>query len=643
MLLAGDSPKLQDELLVDDGLMRLATDMSKVAVWEYDFEGDMMRRTANHDALYGLQWQNPWHLTTFLGATHPDDTAASAEIIERSVMAGGPDEYAYDFRVIWPDGTMHWLWVKGRVTKRFDSGRGRIVQGVLIDITDRKELESRTERLSLLYATLSECNQAIVYSRNESELFERITSAPVRMGLAAMTWIGMTNGSSRLVETVASYGVGADEYLRVHNNIVRQSSANHEDLVATAILQDRLVMHKIEKDGGVLSDAAIRLGWHSVAVLPIRRRNTAVGAMSMYSADPDFFNESLHDLLVEMMGDISFALDAFDEERLRREAEYELRAAEARFRGIVEQSLAGIYIVQDGKFVYCNSRATSILGFDNAEALIGTEIAVLGGFAEAAKGNGLGRFGDSAHESVFEFRQTDGQLAHLWVTSASAEYRGRLAQIGLIEDVTALRNYETTLEEHLRAVEALLHATVGVATSLSEQRDPYTAGHQHRVGEISVAIGEELGLDTDRLEGLRIAGKLHDVGKIAIPSEILTRPGRLSDKEWAIIQQHPQSGYDVLRGVPFPWPVALVALQHHERIDGSGYPSGLRGSEIILEARIVAVADVIEAMSSHRPYRPGLGVEAALAEIEQRAGTSFDATVVAACVRRVRDLGFQFL
>ncbi|NNN19806.1 MAG: PAS domain S-box protein, partial [Acidimicrobiaceae bacterium] len=554
-----------------------------------------------------------------------------------------PDEYAYDFRVIWPDGTMHWLWVKGRVVQRFDTGRGRVVQGVLIDITDRKMLERRMERLSLLYATLSECNQAIVYSRNEGELFERISSAPVRMGLAAMTWIGMTNRSTGLVEPVAGEGVGADEYLRVRTGMVRQSSANSEDLVATAISQDRLVMHNIEFDGSGLNDAATRLGWHSVAVLPIRRRNVAVGAMSMYSTDPDFFDESLNDLLVEMMGDISFALDAFDEERLRKEAENELRAAEARFRGIVEQSVAGIYILQDGNFVYCNSRAASILGFDNAEALIGTEVAVLSGFAEAAEGNGLERLGDSAHESVFEVRQANGQLAHLWVTSASAEYRGRLAQIGLIEDVTALRNYETTLEEHLRAVEVLLQATVGVATSLSEQRDPYTAGHQHRVGEISVAIGEEMGLDPDRLEGLRIAGQLHDVGKMAIPSEILTRPGQLNDMERAIIQQHPQSGYDVLKGVPFPWPVALVALQHHERIDGSGYPSGLRGSEIILEAQIVAVADVVEAMSSHRPYRPGLGVEAALAEIERRAGTSFDATVVAACVRRVRDLGFQLL
>lgn len=202
----------------------------------------------------------------------------------------------------------------------------------------------------------------------------------------------------------------------------------------------------------------------------------------------------------------------------------------------------------------------------------------------------------------------------------------------------ALDNFEqaNAVARHVEVVEASLRATVEVATSLSEMRDPYTAGHQRRVGDIAAAIGEELGLDADCLEGLRVAGRLHDIGKIAIPAEILTRPGRLSNEERALIQIHPQAGYDVLVDVPFPWPVALVALQHHERIDGSGYPNGLRGEEIIVEARIVAVADVLEAMSSHRPYRESLGVESALVELEAGAGTRYDAAVVAACVNQVR-------
>jgi HD-GYP domain-containing protein (c-di-GMP phosphodiesterase class II) len=185
-------------------------------------------------------------------------------------------------------------------------------------------------------------------------------------------------------------------------------------------------------------------------------------------------------------------------------------------------------------------------------------------------------------------------------------------------------------------MEATLRATVAMATMIGEQRDPYTAGHQNRVGAIAAAIGEALGLDDDVVTGLRVAGELHDIGKISIPAEILTRPGRLSDTERRLIQLHPQAGYDILRGIPFRWPVALVALQHHERVDGSGYPQGLTGAQMTLEARIVAVADVVEAMASHRPYRAALGVERALDEIADGVGTRYDPEVAHACLALAR-------
>jgi putative nucleotidyltransferase with HDIG domain len=183
--------------------------------------------------------------------------------------------------------------------------------------------------------------------------------------------------------------------------------------------------------------------------------------------------------------------------------------------------------------------------------------------------------------------------------------------------------------------------TVEAITALSAMRDPYTAGHERRVAEIAVAIGAEMGLDAHRQQGLRVAGYLHDVGKINAPAEILSKPGALSAAEFALVKEHARAGYDVLKNVEFPWPVALVALQHHERIDGSGYPQGLKGDEIILEARIVAVADVVEAIASHRPYRAALGIEKSLAEIERGRGTAFDADVVDACLRLFRERGHQ--
>jgi HD-GYP domain-containing protein (c-di-GMP phosphodiesterase class II) len=183
-------------------------------------------------------------------------------------------------------------------------------------------------------------------------------------------------------------------------------------------------------------------------------------------------------------------------------------------------------------------------------------------------------------------------------------------------------------------------STVEVATTLSEMRDPYTAGHERRVAQIAVAIGAELGFDARRQEGLQVAGHLHDIGKITIPSEILSKPGKLSAIEFQLVQGHAQASYDVLKGVEFPWPVAQIALQHHERMDGSGYPQGLKGEAILLEARIMAVADVVEAMSWHRPYRPGLGIEAALAEIECGRGSAYDPVVADACLKLFREKGY---
>ncbi len=186
-----------------------------------------------------------------------------------------------------------------------------------------------------------------------------------------------------------------------------------------------------------------------------------------------------------------------------------------------------------------------------------------------------------------------------------------------------------------------LMKTVEVAMKLSEMRDPYTAGHEKRVAEIAVAISAELGFDTECQQGMRVAGYLHDIGKIIIPAEILAKPGKLNDIEYSLVKYHVQAGYDAIKDVDFPWPVAEVVFQHHERLDGTGYPRGLKGEEIIIEARILSVADVVESMTSHRPYRAELGIEKALAEIERGSGITYDATVVDACIKLFRENGFK--
>jgi putative two-component system response regulator len=201
---------------------------------------------------------------------------------------------------------------------------------------------------------------------------------------------------------------------------------------------------------------------------------------------------------------------------------------------------------------------------------------------------------------------------------------------------------EQKVEQKTAEIRQMLNASIRSMALMVEIRDPYTAGHQERVAQLACAIAAKMGIDSEMIEGIRIAGILHDVGKIRIPVAILSRAGKLLEAEEEMIRIHPLVSYNILKNIPFPWPVAEMVLQHHERMDGSGYPRGLSGDEIIREARILAVADVTEASSSFRPYRPAHGIEAALEMIEEKKGKKYDAEVVAAC----RDLfaadGFKF-
>lgn len=199
-------------------------------------------------------------------------------------------------------------------------------------------------------------------------------------------------------------------------------------------------------------------------------------------------------------------------------------------------------------------------------------------------------------------------------------------------NITVQKNTEKELRKSLERLRKAMDGTVQAMAFTIETRDPYTAGHQRRVTKLACAVGEKMNLSEDIIEGVRMAGDLHDIGKIYVPAEILSKPTRLSMAEYDIIKTHPRVGYDILRTIEFPWPIADIVLQHHERIDGSGYPEGLKGENILLEARILAVADVIEAMASHRPYRPALSIEAAIDEISENKGKLYDPDVVDACL-----------
>jgi len=240
-----------------------------------------------------------------------------------------------------------------------------------------------------------------------------------------------------------------------------------------------------------------------------------------------------------------------------------------------------------------------------------------------------------AEEAEEEIQISDGRIfvSHSYaVRDEAGEYD---YSVHFLKDITERREATEKLRKSLEG-------TIQAIASALEARDPYTAGHQHRVAELACAIGTEIGLDNERLEGIRWGGMIHDIGKIRMPAELLSKPARLTENEYALMKEHPQVGYDILKDIEFPWPVADIAHQHHERLDGSGYPQGLKNDAICLEARIVAVADVVEAMSSHRPYREGLGIEKALAEIVRGRDKQYDADVVDTCLTLFRQQKFSF-
>jgi hypothetical protein len=212
-----------------------------------------------------------------------------------------------------------------------------------------------------------------------------------------------------------------------------------------------------------------------------------------------------------------------------------------------------------------------------------------------------------------------------------------------VQNLAERKLAEAELQQSFKKLQVTLEGTIHALASAVEMRDPYTAGHQRGVAQLACAIAQEMGLPEEQVEGIRMAGLIHDIGKINVPAEILSKPGRLNGLEFGLIKTHPLVGHDILNGsLEFPWPVAQIVLQHHERMDGSGYPVGLSGEEILLEARILAVADVVEAMASHRPYRPAHSINKALEEISQNRGVLYDPVVVDACLKLFGEKRFKF-
>jgi PAS domain S-box-containing protein/putative nucleotidyltransferase with HDIG domain len=296
-----------------------------------------------------------------------------------------------------------------------------------------------------------------------------------------------------------------------------------------------------------------------------------------------------------------------------------------------------------GKTIYFNARASMLLGLNYKEHSIKTFNSLIAQDCLSDAKEQLQKL--DAEKSVdFEsvFARENGALIPVEVHSQTILLQGKRHVLSVIRDVTEQKQKAEELKISSEKLKNAMEGTINTLSLAAEVRDPYTAGHQQRVSLLAVAIANELGLAASQIEGIRVASSLHDIGKIYVPAEILSKPGKLKINEFNLVRDHAEVGYELLKSIEFPWPVAEIILQHHERFNGSGYPRGLSGDNIMLEASIIAVSDVVESMASHRPYRPAFHVEKALLEILQNKGTLYHPDVVDTCLYLFNEKGFNF-
>lgn len=329
----------------------------------------------------------------------------------------------------------------------------------------------------------------------------------------------------------------------------------------------------------------------------------------------------------------------------RKRTEEALKDSEHKYRLVVENAGESILIAQDGMLKYANPITSDILGYSIEELISKPFIEFIHpDDRQKMRAAHIGRMKGEEPQPVRQFKVICKDGSVRWADSSAVpiEWMEKPATLNFMTDITKRKKAEEELDKSFARLRDTLEATVRAIAVTVETRDPYTAGHQRRVADLSRAIAKEMGLTADQIEGVHMAGLIHDLGKIAVPTEILSKPARLTELEFELIKTHALAGHEILKDIGFPWPIARMILEHHERMDGSGYPGGLAGDCLLLESRILSVADVVESMASHRPYRPAIGFESALHEIEKNRGILYDDAVVDACLRLIREKRFHF-
>jgi PAS domain S-box-containing protein/putative nucleotidyltransferase with HDIG domain len=618
--------------------------------WDWNIVDNGLAWSDEIYRIFGLQPQEfGATYPAFLERVHPDDRAYVQEEVNKALRR--ERDYSIDHRIVLPDGSERIVHEKAMVLWDADGKPQRMI-GTVQDVTAARHAELELRRLNRALRTLSRGNETLVRADNERDLLRDICTILVDVGGYRLAWVGYAEqDAERTITPVAHAGQEA-EFLTAGTMCWADGAAGRTPAGIAMRSGEPYIARDVTNETGLGAwrERALESGFASVIALPLRAEGGTLGALVIDAAEADAFDDAEVRLLRELADDLAFGVVTLRSRLLREKAEQELKRSERRYHELYDNAPAAYMSVraQDGAIVQANAATVRLFGYSRDE-LLGMKV-----FEFYAPGeDGLERAralferlrtGEQIRDQEVRMLRRDGQP--VWVSLSVEPVRDTEGNV--IESRASLLNISARKrmeEEKTRIGQQLQKALVQTIEAIAltiEKRDPYTAGHQTRVAQLAVAIGEELGLDAHRLQGVRLGAQIHDIGKIYVPAEFLNRPGQLTEPEFDIIRSHPLMGYDIVEGIEFPWPVAQMVVQHHERLDGSGYPHNLKGEEISLEARIIAVADVVEAMASHRPYRAALPLDKALAEIESGMGVRYDTLAADACLRLFRENRFNW-
>ena len=525
----------------------------------------------------------------FMPLIHPDDLPGLLESFDR-LLSGQLEPW--EFRVLDKDGRV--IWVRSSSRPIYENGQIVGVNALMTDITTHKLTEQALSRQREEYRTILDSVPIMIVYIDHDGRFMRINKAGANaLGVSPKEAVGKT----------------FDDFFP-------------PDQAARLLARSREVMDtKIPVVGSIYQ-----------ATLPSKKSIWTHTDIVPYL-----------DSMGNSIGSINVVMDITG----RKAAEEAQRESEERFRNMANLLPQTIYETDEkGNFTFVNSRGVETFGYTEADIAAG--INVLQSIIPQDHGKAIEnikrrisgeQFPPNEYTAITQDGRTFPALIYASTIIKGSAYAGMR---GMVIDITERKQLEQNLKNSLDRLHKTLNDAVVTMGAIVEMKDPYTAGHQLQVARLAAAIAQELGLPDEQVNIIRTTAAIHDIGKIYIPSDILAKPGKLGTLEVSIIRTHAQGSYDILKNIDFGGPVAQIALQHHERLNGSGYPHGLKGDEIMLEAKILAVSDVVEAMASHRPYRPSLGIDKALEEIRQNRGTLYDPSVVDACLKIFNQDDFKF-